>query len=114
MIDGIYHPYATALFLLCVGYVVGYIVGRLDLLCRTVRPALSAAVSPAEKPKDFFSQQPSPAKGGNRVAIDDSTFVAPVRTDTLTKSDTISLGKTVTTADDIQASVSRLAQLKGE
>lgn len=53
-------------------------------------------------------------KAANKVEINNSKFVAAVKTDSLTKSNETAIGKTVTTDDDIQASVSRLAQLKGK
>lgn len=117
MIDGIYYAYATALFLLCFGYVLGYIVGRLDLVYRTVQ-LFAAHISDvvAEKPKDFFRKvaDEDKPKAANKVEINNSKFVAAVKTDSLTKSNETAIGKTVTTDDDIQASVSRLAQLKGK
>jgi hypothetical protein len=117
MIDGIYYAYATALFLLCFGYAIGYIAGRLDLIYRTVN-LFASQISDivAEKPKDFFRKVAAEdkPKAANKVEINDSKFVAPVKTDSLTKSNETAIGKTVTTDDDIQASVSRLAQLKGK
>jgi len=117
MVDSIYYAYATALILLGFGYVVGYIVGRVDLLYRTVHmfaEQLSGVV--AEKPKDFFRKvaDEDKPKAANKVEINDSKFVAAVKTDSLTKSNETAIGKTITTDDDIQASVSRLAQLKGK
>jgi hypothetical protein len=114
--NSIYYAYLTALFLLIVGYVAGYVVGRLDLLYRTMRlfvAGLSDVV--ADKPKDFFKKAAADDRPkATKIAINDSKFVAPVKTDSLTKSNETTIGKTTTTDDDIQTSVSRLAQLKGK
>jgi len=115
--SSIYYAYLTALFLLMIGYIFGYIIGRLDLIYRTVRLfTLHISDIVSDKPQDFFRKvaaedKPKPA---NKVEINDSKFVAPVRTDSLTKSNETAIGKTTMTDDDIQASVSRLAQLKGK
>jgi len=116
MVDNSY-AYLLALFALCVGYVIGYAVGRVDLLYRTAH-AFAAHLSGivAEKPTDFFKKVAAEdkTKATAKIDINTSTFVAPIKTDSLTKANTAALGKTTTTDDDIQASVSRLAQLKGK
>lgn len=96
-----------------VGLLIGYALGRLDLLvfltkCRE----LGVATPSVAKPRSFFDQ-PEPKKSA-AVDIDTRKFVNPVKTDDLTKSGDTSLGKTTVAQDDIQASVSKLAQLKGK
>lgn len=98
-----------------IGLLVGYIVGRLDFLVFLTKCSDSAAaVIPAQsaaKPRSFFDQ--SEAKPKAALDIDTRKFVNPVKTDDLTKAADTSLGKTTVAHDDIQASVSKLAQLKG-
>lgn len=96
-----------------VGLLVGYIVGRLDFLvfltkCGTDdKPAV-------EKPRSFFSKQDESRPVKAPIDIDSSKFVGKIKTDDLTKSAETCLGKTTVAQDDIQASVSKLAQLKGK
>jgi hypothetical protein len=114
--SNIYYAYLTALFLILIGYVSGYIIGRLDLIYRTLRLFTPAAAS-ANKPADFFSKVTAEDKAFHvkpKIDIDDSKFVAPIKTDNLAKTSDAALGKITTTEDDIEASVSRLAQLKGK
>jgi len=98
-----------------IGLLIGYIVGRLDFLvfltkcADTVAPLSPAAV----KPRGFF-EQPDVKKPASPLDIDTRKFVNPVKTDDLTRAVDTSLGKTTVTNDDIQASVSKLAQLKGK
>lgn len=115
MIDGIYYAYATALFLLCFGYAIGYIVGRLDLIYRVIRGAGGLLAGDAAKaPKDFFAQQAAAQTTKTKIEIDDRKFVGRVDTDALVKTSENSIGKTTVAQDDIQSSVSKLAQLKGK
>lgn len=112
--NSIYYAYLTALFLILVGYVVGYVIGRLDLIYRSLQFAASfiPTAGPDSAGRQTRNQQRlSPSA---RVEIDERKFVVPVETSSLTKTDETSIGKITTTADDIQASVSKLAQLKGK
>jgi hypothetical protein len=114
--SSIYYAYLTALFLILVGYVVGYTIGRLDLIYRTLC-LFTSGTSGAGKPADFFSKvaaEDNAFRVKPKIDIDDSKFVAPIKTDNLAKTSDATLGKITTTEDDIQASVSRLAQLKGK
>lgn len=99
-----------------IGLLLGYIVGRLDFLVfltkcseRSVAASQSSAIT---KPRSFFDQSEEKAKPA--LDIDTRKFVNPVKTDDLTKAADTSLGKTTVANDDIQASVSKLAQLKGK
>ena len=119
MLDGIYYAYATALFLLCVGYIVGYIVGRLDLIYRTLSTFRKMENSQfanherrQKKPRDFFSDEPAPPK--TKIEIDERKYVSAIKTDDLARTNDKTLGKITATDDDIGASVSKLAQLKGK
>ena len=97
------------------GLLIGYIVGRLDFLVFLTKCSdAAAAVSPAAvKPRGFFDQ-PDVKKATAPLDIDTRKFVNPVKTDDLTKAADTSLGKTTVAQDDIQSSVSKLAQLKGK
>jgi hypothetical protein len=114
--SNIYYAYLTALFLILIGYVSGYIIGRLDLIYRTLR-LFTSGISGASKQPDFFSKVAAEDKSFHvkpKIDIDSSKFVSPIKTDNLAKTSDTVLGKITTTEDDIQASVSRLAQLKGK
>ncbi len=109
--------YLMMWFCILVGYTAGYVIGRIDFVYRVAKLfAGHVADSVADRPQDFFKKAAaeSQAKAANKIEINDSKFVAPVKTDALQKSEAISLGKTTTAQDDIQASVSKLAQLKGK
>jgi len=99
-----------------VGLLVGYIVGRLDFLVFLTKcsdtPVAATQNQVAVKPRSFFDQPAEKPK--TSLDIDTRKFVNPVKTDDLTKNADTSLGKTTVANDDIQASVSKLAQLKGK
>jgi hypothetical protein len=119
MIDSIYYAYATALFLLCFGYVLGYIVGRLDLIYRTcsifrkVEYGDVSGFANRERPRDFLAKAAEDS-AKEKIEIDERKYVSAVKTDDLVRSNDKTLGKITTTDDDIGASVSKLAQLKGK
>lgn len=100
---------------LCCGlgaFALGYLVGRVDWLVCLLREK-----APAGPPGFFQKNKPgAPHETAQRkpvADIDSSKFVAPISTAGMERTDTAALGKTTTTEDDIQASVSKLAQLKG-
>jgi hypothetical protein len=104
---------ATVLYVL-VAFALGYLTARVNLLIATL--AEKPDTGPVgffqkNKPKALRENAENPAK--SVVDIDSSKFVAPISTAGMERKDTMALGKTTTTADDIQASVSKLAQLKG-
>jgi hypothetical protein len=86
---------------------IGYILGR-----------LRSFVTPIEvtKPASFLKTAGKPNNpAAQPIDIDASKYVAPIDTAGLVRSDTTnSIGKTTATKDDIQGSVSKLAQLKGK
>jgi hypothetical protein len=102
---------------LCVlaAFAFGYIIGRVDLLVYLLgekEQADPVGFFQKNKPRALRENAESSAKA--KVAdIDSSKFVAPISTAGMERTDTAALGKTTTTEDDIQASVSKLAQLKG-
>jgi hypothetical protein len=112
----------AGLLLLGLGYLVGYIVGRLDLIWRefstfqkqhkTRQPAVKT-----EKPRDFFTKAADTDvedQARAQIEINERKYVSAIKTDDLVKNEKTTLGKTTATDDDIGASVSKLAQLKGK
>jgi hypothetical protein len=130
MFDQITVAYVTALFLIFMGYVAGYVVGRLDiiynalrLLCRAIyssnekqaapTPVVGQPVSRATQPArreepDFVVKPVAP------LDINTSTFVTPISTTGMERAGAGEFGKTTAVQDDIGASVSKLSQLKGK
>ena len=102
---------------LCVlaAFALGYIIGRVDLLVYLLSEKEQAdPVGFFQKNKPSALRENAESKAKAKVAdIDSSKFVAPISTAGMERSDSAALGKTTTTEDDIQASVSKLAQLKG-
>jgi hypothetical protein len=130
MFDQITVAYVTALFLIFMGYVAGYLVGRLDiiysalrLVCKAVQNSdgehtpraqvvgepVSRAVRPVRREESDFVVKPVVP-----VDINTSTFVAPISTTGMERAGAGELGKTTAVQDDIGASVSKLSQLKGK
>jgi hypothetical protein len=91
------------------GIVAGYIAGRVDLIiCKLAQsPGSSGGFN-------FNRKTDSNGKVKTEVAIDDSKFVTAIDTAGFSKTSETALGKVTEKSDDIQASVSRLAQLKGK
>jgi hypothetical protein len=109
----LYNQYAFVFMLLVVGFVAGYLLGRVDFIC--ARLATSRGENNTPQPKGFsFKPDSTPGTGKAAAVIDERKYVAPIKTDGLAKAADTTLGKTTTTADDIQYSVSKLAQLKGK
>lgn len=104
---------STALALAAAAFVVGYLLGRVELLLLTLRN------QPINTPQSFFAKttgRQAQNGGGSHsaapIAIDERKIVTDIKTDTLSKTQNIQLGKQVVAADDINASVNKLAQLK--
>lgn len=97
----------VALYLV-VGVLVGYLLGRIDTLIKRFRPEAVA------RPKGFFPKQHERlfTPTNPHVEINDKKYVAPIPTDTLVKTTATELGETSVSADNINQSVSKLAQLK--
>lgn len=127
MFDQITAAYMTALFLIFMGYVAGYMIGRLDIIYSALRvlvriaktaadePAVSSPVMQSTAQSRRFSVAPgveSPAAA--RVNINETKFVTPVSTAGMERAGAGELGKTTAVQDDIGASVSKLSQLKGK
>ena len=128
MFDQITVAYVTALFLIFMGYVAGYLVGRLDIIYGALRRVCKAVqncdgehspraqmvgqpVSRATRPVDSSDFVVKPVKP---VDINTSTFVTPISTEGMERAGAGELGKTTAVQDDIGSSVSKLSQLKGK
>lgn len=92
-------------------FVLGYLCGKTGVVTRNVK----------EEPAGFFAQNAvkprSPTVLGNSrqaVEIDERKIVSQINTDTMQKVTQVELGTKTAVADDINASVNRLAQLKGK
>lgn len=130
MFDQITVAYVTALFLIFMGYVAGYLVGRLDIiysalrvLCKTVQtsdgghtPSAQVVGEPVSRPARAARREESDfvVKPMAPVDINTSTFVTAISTAGMERSGAGELGKTTAVQDDIGSSVSKLAQLKGK
>lgn len=87
------------------GVLAGYLLGRVDNLITALRQP--------ERPKDFFRQQAeTPSRAG--VQIDERKVVSKIDTHSLQNVSQAALGKSTVKPDDINSSVSKLAQLKGK
>jgi hypothetical protein len=87
------------------GVLAGYLLGRVDNLINALRQP--------ERPKDFFRQQAESA-ARTAVQIDERKVVGKIDTNSLQNVSHAALGKSTVTNDDINSSVSKLAQLKGK
>jgi hypothetical protein len=131
MFDQITVAYVTALFLIGLGYVAGYLVGRVDIIYSALR-LLGKAVQSGNREHDHSAQVVGkPVTSKLRAArptedvgfvvkpsvsldINTSTFVTPISTAGMERAGAGELGKTTAVQDDIGSSVSKLAQLKGK
>jgi len=95
-----------------VAFALGYICGRLSHVTSSVK----------DSPQGFFAQNsvampraasPTTAAPATKIDIDDRKIVSQINTDTLQKVTQTELGTKTAVADDINASVNKLAQLRG-
>lgn len=92
-------------------FALGYLCGKISPLTRTIK----------DEPKGFFATnkaktrtaEPEPVSG-NKIEIDERKIVSQINTDAMQKVTQVELGTKTAVADDINASVSRLSQLKGK
>lgn len=111
---------ATTVLFIFGSFVCGYLIGRVDLLLgRTYSRPRRRKTRPAQ-PAGFFTKQTSARETANtrKVTpvddIDTRVYVTPISTSELTKTTAVALGNTSTIDDNINQSVSKLAQLKGQ
>jgi len=129
MFDQITLAYLTALFLICMGYVAGYLVGRLDIIygaLRFMRQVVQGSdgghaahpqtvVERATSKSRAFQHVEAPTLAPTKpIDINTSTFVTTISTTGMERAGATELGKTTAVQDDIGLSVSKLSQLKGK
>ena len=95
----------TLLITGCIAFVAGYVTGRLDSLLGLLRGAQPGAVQ-------GFSVKNSTSQPRAAISIDERKVVSQIKTDTLQNVTQIQLGKQSVQADNLAASVNKLAQLK--
>lgn len=101
---------------LVIGLALGYLVGRLQKSPTTIPLGHYSAASTVNAPSTPQVPAKSPASTPQvprKIDINEAKFVAPVDTGGMERLDRNELGTTTVSQDDIQGSVSRLAQLKG-
>lgn len=113
MTDGIYAALACGVFAL------GYIAGRLDTIAKilankSISPQPGFFAKDDNKSRKNHNNQDSASASIQVGDIDTSIYVGAVATDNLIKTTGATLGTTSTTEDNINQSVSRLAQLKAK
>ena len=101
------------------GYVLGYIVGRLDLIARRLASADQATHSVGTPQWNAAKRaragsNSAPADAIAKIDINETKVVLPVNTTGIQKVGDVELGKTTVAADDVSAAANRLAQLKGK
>jgi carbamoylphosphate synthase small subunit len=105
------------------GFVLGYFISRMDFLyvvLKKIHGAGSLVMESREKPTSFFEKEKHVAKQSavkeklGKIDIDTRTVVTKIDTETIQKGSDVELGRTTAHEDTINASVSKLAQLKGK
>lgn len=103
----------TVVLVVQAAFALGYICGRLSHLTNSVK----------EAPQGFFAQNTVAKPRGTpattattaaKIDIDERKIVSQINTDTMQKVTHTELGTKTAVADDINASVNKLAQLKGK
>ena len=96
------------------GIILGYFLARLDAIYTLLRDQSNSAPS---QPQSFFAkqkrEQAEVEEKVGKISIDERKFVSDIKTDNIKKVTEVELGKKTQQQDNINQSVSRLAQLKG-
>lgn len=102
--------------LLGLAFMVGYVVGRLDLIAGrlagtygTPHPIGTPQWNAQMRSARSSVSMPETAA---RIEINDAKVVMPVDTSGIQKASTVELGTTTAVKDDVQAAANKLAQLK--
>jgi hypothetical protein len=107
------------------GFVLGYFIARVDFLYVVLKKIHGAGggsliMESREKPTSFFEKEKHAAKQAavkeklGKIDIDTRTVVTKIDTETIQRGSDVELGRTTAHEDTINASVSKLAQLKGK
>jgi hypothetical protein len=92
-------------------FALGYLCGKSGRLTNSVKDEPKGFFA-ANKPKQRVAEPDvAPAQ---KIEIDDRKIVSQISTDSIQKVTHIELGTKTAVADDINASVNRLSQLKGK
>ena len=95
-------------------FVLGYIVGRLDLIAGRLREPTGETYQSPLANKRNAREAVGPVMAAQRIDINTATVVTAIDTAGMRRAGAEELGKTTATNDDIASSVSKLAQLKGK
>ena len=108
------------------GFLLGYFFARLDFFYTVLRRlhgvdgGTLVMESRVQQPVSFFEQEKKAAKQAavkeklGKIDIDMRTVVTKIDTDAIQPGSAVELGTTTAQEDTINASVSKLAQLKGK
>lgn len=107
------------------GFLLGYLFARLDFLYVVLRKIYDygdggQALVAQTRPTSFFEKEKKEAKAAEvkqqlgKIDIDTRTVVTKIDTDSIQKGSEVELGRVTAQEDTINASVSKLAQLKGK
>jgi hypothetical protein len=110
------------------GFLLGYFFARVDFFYTVLRKVHEygdggrtlVMESRVQSPTSFFEQEKKAAKVSatkeklGKIDIDTRTVVTKIDTDAIQKGSDMELGKTTAHEDTLNASVSKLAQLKGK
>lgn len=109
------------------GFVLGYFFARLDFFYVMLRKMhgtdggqVLVMESRVQEPTSFFEKEKKTTKQADvkeklgKIDIDTRTVVTKIDTDGIQQGSSVELGKTTAQEDTINASVSKLAQLKGK
>jgi len=98
-------------------FVVGYLVGRVDLIHRTIKDkhetmqAVAGPIKVEKTNKRNVIDDDTPTIEPPKISIDESKFVTTINTDSFQK-DFEDLGERTVSEDNISSSVSKLSRLK--
>ena len=93
------------------GLVVGYIVARLDGIYMLLRAGEAPSLTMEYRAKPA-SKRAEPATDLRKISIDTGTVVTDIKTDGMSKANDVAIGKETVLEDNLNQSVSKLAQLK--
>lgn len=106
------------------GFVLGYFIARMDFLYVVLKKIHGEGstgtliMESREKPASFFEKEKkfeaAVSKKLGKIDIDTRTVVTKIDTETIQRGSDVELGRTTAQEDTINASVSKLAQLKGK
>ena len=93
------------------GLVIGYIMARLDGIYMLLRAGEAPSFTPDYRSRPA-SKRAEPATDLRKKSIDTGTVVTDIKTDGMSKTNDVAIGKETVLEDNLNQSVSKLAQLK--